>query len=603
MRFDLRKRLSNVEARATTAATGDTGARIAQARTDCGPTHTAEELALLASDKGMVGRIARGWLRIGYLLAEAPQGRPAPLIDPEAALVRSMAYLCDKALSFVLFAYDWGADPALRVVRLPDDYRVLFDSEYGPDEWACDLLTEISRKERERAFDGSRAVDPIRVAVSSGHGIGKGALTSWLTNWLMSCRPNARGVVTASTGPQLESKTWAQVAAWTRRSITAHWFDISTGRGSMKLVHKERPESWNCFAQTARAENSESFAGLHAADSTPFFLVDESSGVPDSIFEVVQGGMTDGAPVVVLLGNPTKATGFFHDAFHTMKHRWTTRQIDSRTVQVTNKQLIQEWAEDFGEASDFFGVRVLGRFPSASSLQFIPRDMVDAAMERETPPVQHEVVVLGCDIARFGDDETVIFPRVGRDARTFPPIRLRGLDTQQVASHIAGQINFYREAGRNVLVNIDGGGVGGGVVDRLRALGFDVNEVQFGSRADDPRKYANKRCEMYGVLRDALPGLALPQDEDLAEQLTSVEYGFTPSDQIALERKTSMKARGLASPDLADALALTYAYPVPVIGLFEIEERERTRQAEEFYMRTGRLPPGVEEHDPYTRLS
>lgn len=112
-----------------------------------------------------------------------------------------------------------------------------------------------------------------------------------------------------------------------------------------------------------------------------------------------------------------------------------------------------------------------------------------------------------------------------------------------------------------------------------------------------------KRCEMYGVLRDALPGLALPQDEDLAEQLTSVEYGFTPSDQIALERKTSMKARGLASPDLADALALTYAYPVPVIGLFEIEERERTRQAEEFYMRTGRLPPGVEEHDPYTRLS
>ena len=133
-----------------------------------------------------------------------------------------------------------------------------------------------------------------------------------------------------------------------------------------------------------------------------------------------------------------------------------------------------------------------------------------------------------------------------------------------LASRVAEHVNLLRSARHHVLINVDGGGVGGGVIDRLRSLGFMVNEVQFGSRALDPRKYANRRAEIWGALRDWLAGGALPRDEDLASDLTSVEYGFTSSDAILLESKAAMKARGLASPDCADALAVSLALPTPI---------------------------------------
>ncbi len=391
----------------------------------------------------------------------------------------------------------------------------------------------------------------------------------------MSTRPNARGVVTASTAPQLESKTWAQIASWSKRCITREWWDVSTGRGSMKMVAKVAPESWNCYAQTARAENAESFAGLHAADSSPFFLVDESSGVPDAIHEVMLGGLTDGEPFLLAFGNPTRNSGWFHSAFNGQRHRWTTRQIDSRDVAITNKVQLQEWIDDFGVESDFVKVRVRGIFPTASSLQFIARDLVDDAMGREAPPNRYETIVIGVDPARFGGDSSVIFTRAGRDAQTWVPIRLQKVDTMTLASRVAEHANTPRSAGRRVFINVDGGGVGGGVVDRLRSLHFDVNEVQFGARADDPRQYANKRAEIWGRMKDWITGGALPRDEGLAVDLTSVEYGYNAADAIQLERKESMKARGLASPDTADALACTFAVPTPI----EMPEDAANRRA------------------------
>jgi hypothetical protein len=387
----------------------------------------------------------------------------------------------------------------------------------------------------------------------------------------MSTRPNSRGVVTASTQPQLESKTWAAIASWCKRCITREWWDISTGRGSMKMLHRDHPETWAVYAQTAREENSESFAGLHAASASPFFLCDEASGVPDGIHEVMQGGLTDGEPFLFAFGNPTRNTGWFHGAFHAQRHRWSTWQIDSRAVAITNKDQLQQWVDDFGVDSDFVKVRVRGVFPSASSLQFIGRDLVDGAMTRELPSTRGETIVVGVDPARFGSDSSVIYTRVGRDARTWPPIRLRGVDTMTLAARTAEHVNFLRSAGHHVLINVDGGGVGGGVIDRLRSVGYDVNEVQFGSRAMDPKKYANRRAEIWGLMKEWLQVGAIASDEDLAIDLTSPEYGYTSQDQIQLERKESMKARGLASPDTADALAVTFAVPTPFPDEYAIE--------------------------------
>lgn len=514
--------------------------------------------------------------------------------SPDATLAEDVAAFYADPLGFVMYAYDWNSDPALRVCRLVEPYRSRFNCDYGPDEWACEFLDEIGRQVRERRFDGITSVPPIRMATSSGHGIGKSALTAWLVDWIMSTRPHCKGVVTANTAPQLESKTWAEIAKWTKRCITGHWFIVTTGKGAMRIVQKDHPESWRCDAQTCREENSESFAGLHAASSTPFYIFDEASAIPSKIWEVAEGGMTDGEPMWFVFGNPTRNTGKFFECFNGSRHRWTGQQIDSRKAQITNKATIAEWVADYGEDSDFVRVRVRGVFPRASSMQFIARDTVDEAMARD-PGVQAaagRVAAVGVDVARFGDDQSVIRTRIGRDASTWPPQRFRAMDTMQLASRVAEHVNLLKSHGFGVVLMIDGGGVGGGVIDRLHQLGFDPLDVQFGGKPDDPRKYANKRAEMWGRLREWLRTGCLGKDEQVAVDLTSVEYGFTATDQILLERKEDMKRRGLASPDDGDALAITFAAPVPEFTDVDRAalDRARARRATS------------KGHDPYASL-
>lgn len=509
--------------------------------------------------------------------------------DLDALLAEDMGRFYADPLGFVLYAYDWDNDPALQVVKLPDPWNLVYGSEYGPDAWACAFLDNIGDQVRANGFDGTKAVKAIREATSSGHGIGKSAITAWLVNWIMSTRPHCKGVVTANTADQLASKTWAEIAKWTKRCITGHWFDVTTGKGAMRIGHKQHPESWRCDAQTCREENSESFAGLHAANSTPFYIFDEASAVPDVIWEVAEGGLTDGEPMWFVFGNPTRNTGRFFECFNKSRHRWNSRQIDSRSVQITNKAQIQEWVDDYGEDSDFVRVRVRGVFPRASSLQFIPRDLVDDAMGRRAEGVtshKGRTAVVGVDVARFGGDQSVVRTRIGRDA-TMAPLRFRELDTMQLAARVGAHIDYLRGLGLRVVVFVDGGGVGGGVVDRLRQMGYDVVEVQFGAKPDDPRKYANKRAEMWGRTRDWLAIGCLERDEALATDLTSVEYSFRPDDTILLESKESMKKRGLASPDDGDALALTFAYPV-----------------QEFTERPAHSPAShrSQDHDPYAAM-
>ena len=255
-------------------------------------------------------------------------------------------------------------------------------------------------------------------------------------------------------------------------------------------------------------------------------------------------------------------------------------QVDSRTVPFTNHALFNKWIKDWGEESDYVRVRVRGLFPRTSLSEFMSREVVALAMQREVITDFNEPLVLGVDVARFGDDASVIWPRRGRDAKSIPARELRNLDTMSFAEIVVGMARQYGAAA----VFIDGGGVGGGVVDRCRQLGLQVFDVQFGrGRLHDPHdgtRYADKRTEMWGSLRLAMSGLALPADRALIEQLCAPEYSFLERRNnptaIKLESKDSLRARGLDSPDKADALALTYAYTVvprsreyfsPVVGV------------------------------------
>lgn len=469
-------------------------------------------------------------------------------MSAELDLVDLIASCHNDPLRFVLQCFPWGEPGELAKHK-------------GPRKWQVDILTAMGAALRAGGSTG----EAIQIAVASGHGIGKTALVSWVVYWAVATREDTRGVVTANTEGQLRTKTWPELAKWHRLALCAHWFKLeATSLHSTQAGHEK---SWRIDAIAWSENNTEAFAGLHNQGGRILVVFDEASGIPPPIWEVTEGALTDDDTEIVWLafGNPTRTGGRFFECFGRLRHRWVTRQIDSRTVEGTNKAQLNAWVADYGEDSDFVRVRVRGVFPRASSTQFIARDLVDAAMERvyEIPASQGRTAAVGVDVARFGGAQSVIRTRVGRDGRSFPPKRFRGLDTVQLASRVGEHITYLRSLGLQVVCFVDGGGVGGGVVDNLNRLNYDPIEVGFGSKANDDGKYANKRTEMWALARAWLEIGSLEKDEALATDLTGPEYWFDKHDRVILEPKEMMEERGLASPDDGDALALTFAQPVP----------------------------------------
>lgn len=458
----------------------------------------------------------------------------------DRALIDRLPLWRDEPLLYVREAFDWG--------------RGDLAEHPGPDDWQAELLAAVG----ERLRDGASMGDALRVAVASGHGVGKSALVAWLILWAMSTRPHLNGVVTANTGTQLDTKTWRELAVWHKRSINAHWFRWTATR----FAQVDHPETWFVAAIPWAKERSEAFAGQHAAHV--LVIYDEASAIDDAIWTVSEGAMTTAGAMWFAFGNPTRNTGRFREAFGRFAHRWMTRQVDSRTARMANQSQIAAWIADYGEDSDFVRVRVRGVFPRAGSAQFIDADTIEAARTRPVDADGSASLVMGVDVARFGDDQSVIRFRQGRDARSLPPLTFRGIDTMQLAGIVAHWANRVAPAA----VFVDGNGVGGGVVDRLRQLRVNVIEVQSGAKARNERDYTNKSAEMWAGMRDWLKaGGAVDDSHDLLADLGGREYGFDQNNRLQLEKKDDMKKRGLASPDHADALALTFAEPVGRIDI------------------------------------
>lgn len=459
-------------------------------------------------------------------------GRDLPAA--EAALVESVVLWRDDPLRYVAEAFDWGNG---ELVEHP-----------GPDVWQADTLRDLG----EALQAGAPTADAIRMAVASGHGVGKSALVAWLILWAMTTRPHLNGVVTANTGTQLETKTWRELAIWHKRAINAHWFRWS----ATKFSQVDHPETWFVAAIPWAKERSEAFAGQHAEHV--LVIYDEASAVDNAIWEVSEGAMTTAGAMWFAFGNPTRNTGRFRECFGRFAHRWITRQVDSRTARMANKAQIEQWIADYGEDSDFVRVRVRGVFPRAGSAQFIDADTIEAARTRDVDADARAPILMGVDVARFGDDQSVIRFRQGRDARSIPPLSFRGVDTMQ----LTGIVSMWASKVGAMSVFVDGNGVGGGVVDRLRQLRVPVIEVQAGAKARNESDYVNKTAEMWGEMREWLKTGAIDDHHDLLADLGGREYGFDSNSRLQMEKKDDMKKRGLSSPDHADALALTFAEPV-----------------------------------------
>lgn len=481
--------------------------------------------------------------------------------------VEELARCFYDPLRFVLWAFPWGELPEFSLVELPEPWSKQYPQcKYGPDRWACELLDEVGRQVRAHNFDGRHTVEPVRVAVASGHGVGKSCLTGLLVTWLLATRPHMKGVITATTALQLETKTFAEIKKWLKHSLVEDMFEIQ----SRSIYAKESPETWRIDIQTCREENSEAFAGQHSASSSSVYLFDEASGVPDKIWEVAEGGLTDGEPFIFVFGNPTKNSGKFFECFHRDASRWTRYKVDSRDVALTNKKTIKEWADNFGEESDFFKVRVRGEFPDNASTQFIPTAAVEASTKREAPGLHGNDMkraILGLDIARFGDDASVLTTRVGRDAVSIPQKEFRKLDGRMLGEATIAHAQYLLDGlgFDEVRIYFDRANVGAAVWDYFRYEVADPRiryyPVDFGSGASNKNLYANKRAEIWGRMKAwfVVDGGVIPENKDLVTELTAPEYFYNDRQQIQLERKKDLKDRIGCSPDHADSLALTFA--------------------------------------------
>ncbi|RSY83128.1 terminase [Sphingomonas koreensis] len=471
--------------------------------------------------------------------------------DPELALIEDIASFTHDPVGYVHFAFPWESD------RLP---------EKGPRAWQHDTLNIIG----EHLSNPETRFDPLRIAVASGHGIGKSALISMIAAWGLDTCEDCKVVVTANTEPQLRTKTMPEISKWRKLSITSHWFKVNAQ--SIVSLEKGRSDQWRLDAVTWSKENTEAFAGLHNKGKRIIVIYDEASGIDDKVWEVTLGALTDEETEIIWIafGNPTKNTGEFRWCFGKNRALWKTRQIDSRTVEGTNKTYLSSLVVAYGIGSDIVKVRVLGQFPSASSMQFIGSDVVEAARVRPVPKgLLSDPLIFGVDCARFGGDHSTLAIRCGKDARTRPWKRWHQIDSMTVAGDVMLEAQMWKPDA----IFVDVGNIGGGVIDRLRQLGArNVIEVHFGGTGGTVEWASgvhiatqNKRAQMWASMRAWLRGGGVIPDEQVIEDdLTGIEYAYSGEGEteIVLEKKKHMKARGLASPDDGDALACTFAFPV-----------------------------------------
>lgn len=491
--------------------------------------------------------------------------------------------IANNPLAFVRYVYPWGKE-GTPLVTMKE-----------PRRWQCEYLEEMGDYlvNAQSVLDRTKLPPPMfKAATVSGRGPGKSALVGMISHWFRSVRLGGTCIVTANTETQLKSKTMPEIAKWANLAINSHWFETSAlsvrpapwfaellkkkrGMGGLEIDDKY----YYTMAQLWSEENPDAFAGAHNW-SGEMYIFDEASGIPENIWAVTQGVFTE--PIIdrywLVFSNGRRNTGAFFECFHKNRDDWRRRQIDARTVEGVDPSTYQSIIDKYGPDHDNSRIEVYGQFPNLGDRQFIPMDVIEKAVSGEAVVDMGAPLLMGVDVARFGEDRSVIAFRRGRDARSIPWQVYRGLDTFELASKVAEAADKY---GPDAIF-VDGNGVGGGVVDALKHMGYKVIEVQAGGSPENKQAYRAKREEMWDRLREWLAaGGRLPMgDPDLVDDLKGPEYDYHPvQGYLQLERKDDMKKRGLASPDLVEALAQTFARPVArVDAKFSRAARARRRE-------------------------
>lgn len=439
--------------------------------------------------------------------------------------------------------------------RLPK-YRknpILFAKEvlkFTPEPYQKEMLMDLA--------------DFPKVSVKSGQGIGKTASEAVAALWFLSCFPFARVVATAPTAQQLNDVLWAELNKWISRSdilkTILHW--------TKTYVYVDGYERrWFAVAKTA--SQPENMQGFH--EDNMLFIVDEASGVEDEIMEAVLGTLSGKNNKLLMCGNPTRISGTFYDSHTRDRALYKCHTVSSLDSKRTNKENIEMFKRKYGEQSNVYRVRVLGEFPAQEDDVFIPLPLIERSVMTEVEAEKINHVSMGVDVARYGDDETVISTNVGGVIKI--PVVRHGQSLMTTVGDIV--IMYKKLIAENptykgvITINIDDTGLGGGVTDRLEEVKteqmlrrMEIVPVNFGMKPPQDgseEHYEDISTYMWATIKTLMENkeISIENDEELVAQLSVRKYSITSNGKIVLESKKTMKARGIKSPDRADAVALS----------------------------------------------
>ena len=409
-----------------------------------------------------------------------------------------------------------------------------------PDEWQLNALRAVARGH-------------TRLAIRSGHGVGKSCLAAWVMVWFANTRAPFKVAVTAPTAPQMFDVLWPELVKWFNL-LPPGWrqlWDITSDHITLRADQE-------CFitARTSRPDKPEAMAGLHS--SHILLVADEASGIDEAVYEAAGGAMSSPGAITLLIGNPTRSSGFFWRCHLMERDRWFTMRVSSADSKRVTPDFVTEIAQRYGTDSNAYRVRVLGEFPVADDNTLIAASLVDDAMSRDVALDLSAVEIWGVDVARFGTDASVLIKRRGSVVPEMPR-RWRQFDTMQLAGAIKQE--YDAQGVKPALIVIDVIGIGAGVVDRLHEQNLPILGVNVAEVASTTGRYARLRDELWVRCREWLEtrSCRLPRDDQLRDDLVAPRYAFLSDGRMQVESKNQMRSRGLASPDSADALIHTFA--------------------------------------------
>jgi hypothetical protein len=437
-------------------------------------------------------------------------------------------------------------NPFIKLMARYRDDPVAFAREVAgiePDEWQVELLDAVA------------APAIRRISVRSGHGVGKSTGVALAAVWHVLMRVPSKTVVTAPTSSQLFDACFAEMKNVAKRLKPP--FNNLLELKSDRIELKSHPESTFISCRTSRAEQPEALAGVHSP--SVLLIADEASGIPSSVFEAASGSMSGHSATTILTGNPTRNTGFFYDTHNRLREDWYTMHVSCVDSPRVSEDFVEDMKRRYGEDSPAYHVRVLGNFPPSEEDTVIPVSLIEHAMANDIKVHEDTIAIWGLDVARQGGDASVLAKRQGP---VIHPLTVwRNLDLMQLTGAVKAEYDAMPPSKRPAEIIVDSNGFGAGVLDRLRELGLPARGLNVSERAMAKDTYLNLRAEIWFKMKMYLEGMdvSLPRDDALYAELAAPRYHFTSAGKLQVESKDSMKKRGVASPDRADAVALSLA--------------------------------------------